>query len=543
MAQDPESLNPVAHNSIYSWQILDLIFQGLLTIDRKDNTIKPFLVEAMPEVTHSDTASLLHYRIRNKAKWDNGSPVTSEDVEFTIKVINSPLVNNERVRPYLEFIKNVIKDPVDGKHFTLVCSDYSPELELQSGLFYIIPRYLFDPEGLLDNFSVQGLKSNFDSLSGHPDIIKFATKFNSADFSRNKDYLKGSGGYNLTEWKTGRYIILDKKKDWWAEKLNNPVPHLTANPQRINFQVITDNATAIIALENGQIDVYDNIPATEFDRLKRKTNISDRYNLFTPETYKFYYIGLNSRIPKFAGKKTRQALAHLLNVNDIIKAAEENFAIQTIGPISPNDKLNFNNKIQPYSFDKEKAKALLREDGWMFNNGKWLKNVAGKEIVINFTIIYKAGSQAYENIALIFKQAASSIGIPVEIQPVEGKLLSEKLKTHDFEVFIRALVGGPFAYNFKAILHRESAGINEGNYTGFGNAESDSLIEVISVNADLKERADQLKRFQEIIHDEAAMLMLYFTQDRIAIHNRFSNLEISTIEPGYDVSAFINRER
>lgn len=536
LAQDPESLNPISYNSNYSRQVLDLLFQSLLTLDLEDNKLKPFLTEAMPEIEVRDSVALVRYCIRDEARWSDHSAVTARDVAFTLKVLNSPLVNNERRRPYYEFIKDIHINAENSKQFTLVCADFSPELETQTGLFYILPEYLFDPAGLLKSFTVPELQQHFDSLSSHPDIEKFAEEFNSNRFTRDKDFLKGSAGYQLAEWVTGRYILLEKKAGWWAEPLDKK--YITANSEKINFQIISDNATAIIALQNHQLDVFDKIPVREFSRLKEDQDFSENYNLFTPETFQFYYVGINSRLPQFSEVKTRKALAHLLDVKNIIKVAEENQAVRAIGPIRPSDSLNFNEEIVPYEFDLQKAGQLLIDAGWRLENEQWNKVLNGESITLEFTVSYKAGNQTYENIALIFQQAAKELHIPVDLHPIDGQLLSQNLKNHNFDMYIRALVGGPFSFNFKPILHTESSVFDGGNYTGFGTAESDSLIVAISQNEDPEKRAEQLKRFQEILHEQANILFLYFSQDRIAVHHRFSNLKISSVDPGYDVSAF-----
>ena len=262
------------------------------------------------------------------------------------------------------------------------------------------------------------------------------------------------------------------------------------------------------------------------------------YNLFSPYTYTVNYLGINSRLPKFHSKKTRQALAYLLHVPGIIKAIGQTPASRANSLISPYDKKNYNTEIEPFAFDPAKAKALLKEDGWDFENGAWYKTINGQKEKLSGSIQYKAGQYDYENAALIFKQEAEKAGIPVEIIPVESNILTANLKQHNFELYIRGLVGNPFAFNFTPILHTESGGINGMNYTAFGTEESDRLISEIISTKDKAKQAEKIKAFQEILHDEATLLFMYFDEQKIAIHKRFKNLKISGLYPNYDVSAF-----
>ena len=120
----------------------------------------------------------------------------------------------------------------------------------------------------------------------------------------------------------------------------------------------------------------------------------------------------------------------------------------------------------------------------------------------------------------------------------EGKFEFKNLKQGNFEAFLRSTTGNPFIYNFQPILHTSSAGPDGLNYTAFGTPESDKIIEALYDNQNETAKAKLLKRLQEILHDESNLVFLYFQKDRIVVRKGFTNLKISGIKPGYDVSAF-----
>lgn len=537
-AADPETLNPINYSTANAVQIIGLLYQSLLTIDLQDEQLKPLLVEQLPQVTQAKGKSYFTYRLREEAVWDNNQPVTALDVAFTLKVIKAPLVKNDKLRAALEFVRDIKPDPADPKKFTIECDGYVPEMSWGIGDFAILPAHLVDPEHLLEEFTVLDLHTDYEALSCHAAIKAFANWFNHARFSRNKDFLKGSGGYELADWKTGQQVVLKKKQNWWGARVSSRVPYITARPASIRFSVIPENTTALLALKNEQLDVYAGIPANDFIQLHRDKSFLEKYALFTPATYDFTYIGINGRNEKFSDKHTRQALAHLFDIPKMIKVTQQNFAVRTVGLIRPSDKKFYNNRIQPYSFNLPEAIRLLRAAGWRRNNGNWQKQINGQTVPLTITISFKAGNSEFENIAFIFQEAAAKINIPVQIQPIEAVLLGKKLKAHQFEVAIRYLSGNPGYFNYKPILHTESADLGGMNFTGFGNSQSDALIEEINQTEDTNQKAALVRQFQEVLHNESNLLFLYFNTDRMAVHKRFTNLKISGYKPGYDISAF-----
>jgi peptide/nickel transport system substrate-binding protein len=538
LLQDPESLNPVNYTSKDAFHLGNLLFQSLLTVDLADGKLKPLLAEQMPLIEQKDTLTLYTYTIRPEAEWANGSPVTAADVAFSLKVRKCPLVNNEKFRPDFEFIYDIKTDSPDSRKFTLVCRNAAPEHLLLSGDFSILPAYLFDPEGLLKPFTLPQLDENFDALAENTAIQQFATRFNAPDLTRNPAYLQGSAGYLLEKWTTGQTIRFKRKTDWWGRKVSSATAWLTANPEQITFKIIPDNAAAMVALKNKQLELWQNIPAPAFDQLRNDPELKKQFQFFTPQTYSFVYIGLNSRSDKLSDNITRQALAHLLNLDEIIKVTQRDLAVKTIGPVSPADKAYYNSGIQPYAYSTSLAEKMLKLAGWQKNGTGWSRKVRNQVVPLTLDLSYNAANSEFYSIALLVKQAAAQADITVNLKPEEGGLFSKNLKQGNFEMFIRSLTGNPFVFNFKPILHTAAIGPDGLNYTGFGTPESDRIIEDLYQAMNEETKIRDLKSLQEILHEESNLLFLFFYRDRIAVSKQLSNLKISGIKPGYDVSAF-----
>lgn len=541
--QDPENLNPVNYANATALEIVNLLYQSLLAPDSETTQIHPLLAEQLPQVQQKDSASVFSFKLRKEARWSNNQPITAADVAFSLKLFRCPLIDNQRLAGRYHFIKDIKTDKENPAAFKLICEKYTSEMDLMTGDYAILPEYLIDPKGLLKEFSLADLTQHYDSLKNNPKIKAFATWFSSERFNRDKAYLQGSGGYELEDWKTGEYVRLKKKQNWWGANLPKDSTIITANPQNITFRIIPDNATALLALKNQQIDVFAGMPVNAFQQLAADKTFKGNFNLYAPASYDITYMGFNGRLAKFADARTRQAIACLLDVDQYVKAIQNGFATRTVGLISPTDKQFYNEAIKPFPFDPAKAQALLREAGWIEKDKGWEKKINGQWVPLSINLNYKAGNSEFENIALVFQDAAAKINIPVMIQPMEGLLLTNNLANHNFELFIRYLAGNPFVTNYYEILHTASAAPGGANYTGFGTPESDRLIEQINKTADLNLKAKYLKRFQAIIQEQSNIIPLYFSKERIAVSNRFTNLKISGLKPGYDVSAFILKEQ
>lgn len=539
LAIDPGNLSPVGYSSQEALQIINLLYQSLLTVDLEDNTLKPGLASAFPEVERKDSLTFFHYQLRPEAEWPDGSPVTAQDVAFTLKVLKSPFIRNENIRSQLEFIQDIQLNPSDPGRFILVCQGYTPEMQLLTGDFFILPSYLLDPKQAFNAIPLSALSSADSTQYNTERIRAVAERCNRLGSPESKDISQGSAGYQLVEWATGQYIVLKQKENWWGKNAGSAASYLTANPEQINFQIIPDNTTALLALKNAQLDVLDNIPVNEFDQLRQNENFLKNYDLHTPQGYDLIYAAINSRKPAFRDKRTRQAISHLLDVPGMIRVSQQSFATPTVGPIPPDRKDLYHPQLQPRPYDPAQATTLLKAAGWIQERNGWYRNINGQREDLRIELLYRAGNTAYEQMALIFQQHAGKAGIPVTLLPLEGNVYSQRIDQRDYDMHFRGISGNPFVFNFKPLFHTSFAGPGGLNTTGFGTPESDQLLNQINEAESEADKARLLHRLQEIIQEEAAFLPLYFRKERIAIHSRFTNTKVSGVRPYYDLSSFM----
>ena len=543
---DPEMLNPcntVDANSIY---ILSNIFQKLIDFDFKNPTeLVPILAETRPQIEKTaDGKMFLTFQIRKEATWDNHTPVTAKDVEFSIKTIKNPLVNNPDAKPFFTFINDFIFYPDDIRKFTVVSNEIYFLAEASFSDISILPEYLYDPKGLLRNFTVKMLSEKPDSLKNNSSIKEFADDFNSEKRMRDPNFIGGSGPYKLSDWKTNERVTLTKKEDWWGSALSGKNCYFDAYLNKLIFQTVKDQTTALVSLKAGNLDVMHGIKAKDFIDLKNSEKFTENFFGYTPEEYSYIFIGLNMKRPLLADKLTRQALAHLVNIDEIIKTVKYGEAVPVIGPIHPSKKNVYNYNIQPYNYDLNKAKELLEKAGWKNSNGDETldKVINGKRTEFILDFILGAGNEERKSIALMFREEAKKVGIAVNITTLDWGVYLEKCRNHEFDLTISKWIFGPGDDDLKQTFNSEAASNGGSNYSNFSNALADALMDSIRTEINENKRNRMYLQLQEIFHEEVPMIFLYAPTEHIAISKKFENAYPSVIHPGYWLQGFKVKE-
>ncbi len=538
---DPKMLNPYNTADLYSQEIRTNIFQTLLAVSFRSLEMVPVLAKDRPKIETTEQGGLeLTYHIRPEAEWDNGTPVTAKDVAFSMKVIKNPRVNCDYLRPYFEFVDSVVLYDQQPRKVKFVCGEKYLRAEATTGIYEIIPRYKYDPDGLMDSFTVAELDRRGQQLADHPKVKKFAQQFNAEKYQRKKGYIEGSGPYEFKKWKSGQRVVLQRNQNWWGDKFETPPNvYFEAYPDKIVYKTINDQQTALVALKNGKIDVMKGIPPKDFIELSESEKFSNNFNRHTESALVYYYLGINMKRPKFKNPKVRQAIAHLVDVPQLIDKVYHGLAENIIGPVHPSRGSAYNDTITPYKFNLSKAEQLLKEAGWHDSNNDGVvdKRIQGNRKEMKIKFIYNAGNTQRKNIGLIFQEAAQQVGVDVQVTPQEASVFINNLKKHNFDMCCRAWSASPIPSDPKQIWHSRS--YQQGsNYVGFGTAESDSIIEQIRQTLNDKKRAALYRRLQEIIHREVPYVFLFAPKARIAIHKRFKNADPSVLRPGYWAAGF-----
>ncbi len=332
----PATLDPITSNEMISLRLTELIFNGLVGINEKQEIV-PELAEKWDR---SPDGRIYTFYLRKDVTWhpkegEEPKPFTADDVVFTYKIMMHPkTITPLKVR--YEFIDSVEK--VD---------DYTVKFTLKRPILNALAKFSFK-------------------------IIPKHGPTNPNYLTRDDPFVQnpiGTGPYMLKNVTAEREIVLSANDNYFKGR-----PHIDtfiAKPfadQNIMTQALMFNAIDMIVLVNPR-----DIPEIQGD----KRFILQPYNALS---YSFF--GYNVRNPLLADKRVRKAFTYAVNRQEMLDSFFNGQGTIISGPFAPGSWA-YNLDVQPLPFDPEKAKALLQEagfsrgaDGIMQKNGKTTGAVA-----------------------------------------------------------------------------------------------------------------------------------------------------------------------
>jgi peptide/nickel transport system substrate-binding protein len=197
----------------------------------------------------------------------------------------------------------------------------------------------------LDSFSMQSPKAL--KAGDANNVTKQGEGFGYPAYSKNP---VGTGPYKLDKYDEGnKTVTLVRNDDYWGEK---------AKTAKLVFKIIPDESTRRQELEAGSIDGYDLPNPADWGGLKSSGN-----QLLVRPAFNILYMGFNpEKNPKLKDLKVRQAIYHALNRDQMVKTQlPEGATVAT--QFMPDTVSGYNKDLQPYAYDVEKAKSLLKEAG------------------------------------------------------------------------------------------------------------------------------------------------------------------------------------
>lgn len=534
LESDADRLNTILTQTQYGRIPSDLAHLNLMTFNDSFELV-PYLVKAQPIIKDLPNGAVsFTFEMLDEAVWDDGKPVTGKDYLFTLKTILNPKIEGA-LGPFVEEIKDVQIDPKNPKRFTVVMSPktiYS--LDYATNSFSVIPEHILDPKGLMKAIPFSDLinPDKAEALAANPKVIEFAELFSSPAYSNDPKYLVGCGPYRIESWTAGEKIVTKKKKDWWGDKFAKTNPLFTAFPDEIIFKIIVDPAATTAAIKNEEIDATNRLTPEDFMALQQNEAVSERYNFLNPTTMTYFCIATNTRNPKLADKRVRKAIAHVLDVEELIQELYLGFGERICSPV-PLNSPEYNKSLKPIPFDINKAKALLAEAGWKDsnNNGIVDKMIDGKSTELSLSYFYTAGRETAQQMALLLQDNAKKAGIEINPKALPGPELMGNWANHSFDLLSAGRGLAPIwspEQNWRT---------DSDNRSGFGNAETDALIDQIPVTFDAKKRRAMVLRLQEMIFEEQAEIFLFSLKECIAVHKRFDAKPMES-SPGYDPTEF-----
>ncbi|ETI67989.1 ABC transporter substrate-binding protein [Neobacillus vireti] len=460
---DSTSLDPITTTEGEAFKVTQNIFETLLVYGEQDTTIHPGLAE---EWNTSDDGLTYTFKLRQGVKFHDGTDFNADAVVFNF---DRWMNGNEDKFPYYTMFGGYKADEGHVIKEVKAVDPNTVQFILKRPQAPFLKNIAMSPFGIASPAAVEKWGDDFRS---HP---------------------VGTGPFKFVEWKQKDRITIEKNPDYWQKGL----PKLN----KIIFRVIPENTARLNALANGEIDVMDGLNNSD----EATVLANDKLQIIERPSMNVGYIGLTTNRPPLDNKLVRQAINHAIDKKSIIDAFYGGKALAAKNPMPPSIE-GYNDAIQEYPFDLEKAKALLKEAGFEkgFEMDLWAMPVA------------RPYMPEAKKVAEVIQDSLGKIGIKAKIQSVDWPTYLEKARKGEFDAFMLGWTGDNgdpdnFIYT---LLDKDSIGSN--NYAYYSNEELHKILIEAQTETEQSKRNELYKKAQEIIHEDAPWVPLVHSTPLLA---------------------------
>jgi peptide/nickel transport system substrate-binding protein len=516
MLSDPEQLNPLTSNDAGASSILGYIFESLLKRDPRTLELKPHLALARPEI--ADDKLQYTFKLRQDVHFQDGRPVTGEDVLFSIKALKCPLVNAPFARVYYESIVDAqLLDPS-----TIRFKAREPYFlnENVLGGIDVLPRHYYDPENFLKDVTVAELASDYSKREEQ--VRKFAQNFNE-NYARNP---MGSGPYKFKSWSTGQEVVLERDPKYWGTRKEG-IDQVYVDVRKL--RIINNMDAALVNLKAGNLDMMTLQPLQHLRQTSGGRFEKDfaKYEYPTPS---YTYIGWNNVQPIFRDMRVRQAMTYFTNRQQIVKTVLFDLGQVVDGPIY-RFRPEYDETLFSHPYDPQKALELLGEAGWKDTDGDGIldKEIDGQRVPFRFEIKFNSGNDIRKSVALALQDELRKHGIDASVRALDWTIFLDDVRNHKFDAVILGWamsVNEPDDYQ---VWHSSQAANKGSNMISYKNPRVDAILEEYRRTFDANKRTELYREFQHILNVEQPYTFLFMQKAVTAVSRRFQGVEVLPI--------------
>jgi len=472
---EPKALDPAAVTAVNDFRILMNVYDGLVRYKSGTLEVEPALAESW---TISDDGTEYTFKLRSGIKFHDGSDLTADVVKFNFdRMLNEdhPFHNTGPFPLSFFFSAITATEAVDAStvKFTLN-APYAPFL---SNLAY--------PTGLI--------------------VSQAAVEQHGADFGRNPS---GTGPFKFAEWRSNEAVVVEKNPDYWDG---------AASLDAVVYRPITDANTRTAEMLAGGIDLMVEVPPVALSQFQ-----TDAFTVSEQAGPHVWFLILNAKEGPFANKLVRQAANYAVNKSALVNDVLEGTAAVAAGPTPPAFAWAYNEALEPYPYDPEKAKALLAE--------------AGMETPELTFYVTEGGSGMLDPIAMgtAIQADLEAVGFDVKIETYEWNTflgnVNPGLEGKADMAEMAWMTNDPDTLPFLALrtdAWPDKGGFNSGYYS---NPKVDELLEAARVSSDQDERARLYKEMQVIVQDDAPWVFVANWKQNAVTSDKVANF---ALEPSF----------
>lgn len=483
----PRFINPILATSEADKDMVNLIYGGLLKKDSTGKTIN----DLAESYNISEDGLIYTFKIKEKINFHDGTPVTSEDIIFTINAIKNP----DNKSPYKTNWDGISLEKIDEKtiQFVLKQKNYSFIENLTIGIM---------PKKIWENSIIELNDANLNPVGTGPYKVKSFTKQSSGIIN----------GYELESYK----------------KYNLDRPYIT----NIYLKFYSNEEELLKGLNAGEIEQASSISpknAKDFENKKHTITTS-----VLPRIFGIFFNQNQNQI--FLSKNIKEAIELAIDKEQIIEEVLLGYGTVISNPIPPNlteyERIDSKNKTTREEKIK-KAIELIEKDGWKKNESgffekSFIENKKKTTQQLEF-IISTSNIKDLSDTALIIQNNLAEIGINIEIQTFELGNLNQMVirpRKYDSLLFGQVISKESDLYAFWHSSQRKDPGINISSYV---NQKVDNVLEKL-LSGDLKQnKKEEYIKFEEEIRKDKPAIFLYSPEFIYITSNNIKNISIENI--------------
>lgn len=421
------------------------------------------------------------FKLREGVTWHDGKPFTSADVAFSALNVWKPLQNLGR----LVFANLDAVETPDAHTAIFRFSKPTPFQLVRNALpavTAVLPKHLYEGTDIAANPA--------------------------------NAQLVGTGPFKFAEHKAGQYYRLTRNEAYWAK--DEP------KVDEIVYRVLPDRAAAAGALEANEIQLaaFSQVPLSDLDRISKVDGIVVHSKGYEALTYQLV-VEINHRRKELADLKVRQAIAHAIDRDFVVKTIFLGYAAASTGIVPKNAPEFYTPDVPAYPFDVAKANALLDEAGYK-------KDANGTRFSLKLLPApYFSETRQFGD---YLRQALAAVGIDAQIVNNDSAAHQKAVYTdHAFDLAVAPPVfrGDPAISTTILVKGGTPAGVPFSNQGGYANPALDALIDQANVTVDVAARTELFKRFQTLVGEELPLINVaewgFITVARTSVKNVSNN--------------------
>ncbi|MFQ5342729.1 MAG: peptide ABC transporter substrate-binding protein, partial [Anaerolineae bacterium] len=473
-------VNPLLWETSAEHDLVSLVFSGLTRTDEQGQIV-PDLAEGWTVI---DDGLTYAFTLREDARWHDGSPVTSDDVLFTIGLLQDE--ESDLLPDQAPLWRSVTVDKLDRRTVRFSLSEpLAPFLD-----YTTLPLL---PAHRLRNITPQAL----------PQV-----SFNQAP--------TGSGPFRLVELDQ-EHVRLRAFEDFYG-----PQPYL----KEIVFRLYPDMQSVLAAYQAGEVQGISRLLTQDLETANRLSNAA----IYSAQQASCVAVFLNLGEPAPQDRQVRRALLMAIDRQGLIDDYLAGQGVVADSPIFPGSWA-YNPEIRSVRHDVEAARALLKQAGWIDTNGDGVRDKGNLHLKIDILTNDDPTRQA---MAQAIAEQWTDIGVLATVETTNVETLrAQHLEPRNFDAVLYGwteTMPDPDPY---PLWH--SSQIRGGqNYAGLQNPTIDNLLEAGRRTTDIEERRRLYRDFQRIFAEEVPALLLYYPVYHYAVDSRVQNVQLprTLFQPG-----------